>query len=590
MTSSEGKPAFRLLWVGERGDRYDRIFALTSALSVFDVPAVAALDARAVEACLLARVTDAVLIDVGTPEREAVAVEVVTRLRGSPCGVCVWLEDGPPGSTSGAAALWRERGADLILTGDADLLAGSALALLAHHARARFALEALQLSLPCGSLVLDPSGSTLFESRSAAALGLGASSTSVALPSGGVDPDLSPAAALREATSDSRARTVELLGELGEERQIERRTQAIPGPCGPGVAIHHSDLAERASLEKKLLEAERSSTVAGLARSVVHDLNNALCVIQSYAHLALVETPVEDARHADLEEVVTAASHAAAVAHRLIAFARRAAGRPVRSSVRELLRRVEPLVRQALAERVELALLASEQEHAALVDPARFEHALLETVALVADRVRGGLITIEVVAAPQEVVVSVEFAAADGGAGNALEVEQQQLVSDLMTRAGGSASFHVSGDGRRAELRMPAAGGDLSVDPVPRARAEKPERILIVEDDARLRIAMTRILTALGYHTIATRSAADARSRAAHEPSDLVVSDVVLPDANGATLLDELRRCERPIARGLLVTGYAASELAQPPSEVMLLLKPFTPDQLGRAVRQVLDS
>ena len=124
------------------------------------------------------------------------------------------------------------------------------------------------------------------------------------------------------------------------------------------------------------------------------------------------------------------------------------------------------------------------------------------------------------------------------------------------------------------------------------ASTGNPATILLVDDDEALRRFVRRILMQQGFHVIEASDGAEALEVASAyaEPVDLLLTDVIMPKVNGLVLAQRLRQ-ERPGIGVLYMSGYVERSmlLAKHP-ESILLQKPFTPDALIAAVRQVLAS
>ena len=111
----------------------------------------------------------------------------------------------------------------------------------------------------------------------------------------------------------------------------------------------------------------------------------------------------------------------------------------------------------------------------------------------------------------------------------------------------------------------------------------RPRRVLVVEDEALVRLLVVQVLEEAGY---AVREAAEARSALellrSGEFIDLVVTDVGLPGVNGKQLVDQARGL-RPDLKILFMTGYADSALLDDvlPEGVDLITKPFDLDALA---------
>lgn len=119
------------------------------------------------------------------------------------------------------------------------------------------------------------------------------------------------------------------------------------------------------------------------------------------------------------------------------------------------------------------------------------------------------------------------------------------------------------------------------------------ETILVVDDEAPIREVMVLTLRGEGYHVLQATNGQEALAVAEHHaaPIDVIVSDIVMPQMGGATLLEHLRRWY-PGIRFLLVSGFPDGQkllrsVAGTPTS--FLGKPFAPDDLLRAVRELLD-
>ena len=120
------------------------------------------------------------------------------------------------------------------------------------------------------------------------------------------------------------------------------------------------------------------------------------------------------------------------------------------------------------------------------------------------------------------------------------------------------------------------------------------ETILLVEDEASLRVLAKKILTRLGYQVLEAASgvkALDVWSQH-HQSIDLVLTDLVMPDGlTGRELADKLRQ-EKPGVKIIFTSGYSADIAGKdfPLEEgVNFLSKPFVPGHLATLLRKSLD-
>jgi DNA-binding NtrC family response regulator len=120
------------------------------------------------------------------------------------------------------------------------------------------------------------------------------------------------------------------------------------------------------------------------------------------------------------------------------------------------------------------------------------------------------------------------------------------------------------------------------------------ERVLLVEDQAEVRIAARRILVRAGYDVLETKNGIEALDAIARTNGafDVIVTDAVMPHLNGADLVRELRATQ-PAIPVVIVSGYTDDELIwhgpHDPSAVFLQ-KPFRAETLLRSVRAALDA
>ena len=120
------------------------------------------------------------------------------------------------------------------------------------------------------------------------------------------------------------------------------------------------------------------------------------------------------------------------------------------------------------------------------------------------------------------------------------------------------------------------------------------ETVLVVEDEHALRAVARRMLAGFGYRVLVASSGEGALAvlKEHAEPIDLVITDVIMPGISGRELAKRLA-VVRPGLRILFMSGYADDALADHgvlAADVAYLQKPFTPDELARRVREVLDA
>jgi two-component system response regulator AtoC len=114
-------------------------------------------------------------------------------------------------------------------------------------------------------------------------------------------------------------------------------------------------------------------------------------------------------------------------------------------------------------------------------------------------------------------------------------------------------------------------------------------RVLVLDDDDLLRAIVTERLDRSGYDVAATRSVAEARAAIAHEPPDIALLDVKLPDGEGMDLLPDLADTDTPV---VMMTAHATVQLAVSALKLGardFLEKPFNLDKLEATLHSALE-
>ena len=385
------------------------------------------------------------------------------------------------------------------------------------------------------------------------------------------------------------------------------------------------EVAERARTEAQLLQAQKMDALGQLTGGIAHDFNNLLTGIITGIGLLKQRAAsgrIEDVlRYADM--ALGSANNAAALTHRLLAFARQ---QPLDSravDVNERVHSLEDFMRRTIGERIQLSLDLTSHPAVALVDPVQLDNALLNLVINARDALpEGGHIHVTSYAAHSQgstelrdgdyVALSVRddgvgidpkllhkvfdpfFTTKPLGQGTGLGLS---TIYGFARQSGGEVRISsVLGQGTEVTLLLPAAAEAAAVNGVDRAtqRHNKggSEHVLIVEDMPAVRLLVTELLTDAGYRCTPLADASEALALLEQGGAvDLLLTDVGLPKMGG-TQLAEAARHLLPALPVLFMTGYAEktvnrSNLLQVRMDV--LTKPFEPAALLERVRQLLD-
>ncbi|WP_313435235.1 ATP-binding protein [Stenotrophomonas sp.] len=386
-----------------------------------------------------------------------------------------------------------------------------------------------------------------------------------------------------------------------------------------------AQMAAREASEAALRQSQKMEAIGQLTGGIAHDFNNMLTGILSA--LDIVRLRLEMGRVDDLDRFLDTATasgqRAAALTQRLLAFSRRQSldSRPV--EINALLESVQHLLRSTLGESVRIVAQPWDAPLHATLDANQFESAVLNLAINARDAMpAGGQLTLRTADAWVEqgqypsvppgryacVVVS------DTGAGMAPAVVERvfepffttkpigkgtglgmSMVYGFMQQSGGHIAIASSeGEGTVVTLFIPldeAPGAAAPGEPAAQIRRGAGQSILVVEDDAQVRMLVTVVLEDLGYHAQVVGDADAALPiLASAQAIDLLVTDVGLPGMNGRQLA-EIARQSRPSLPVLFMTGYAekAQERASFLDEGMAMIaKPFLLDEFSAAVRTAM--
>jgi two-component system cell cycle sensor histidine kinase/response regulator CckA len=393
----------------------------------------------------------------------------------------------------------------------------------------------------------------------------------------------------------------------------------------PRFAYIATDITERKQLEVQFLQAQKMEAVGRLAGGVAHDFNNLLTVIGGCADFLLDSIPPTDPAHGDALEVKRTAERAAGLTRQLLTFSSRQVVHPRDIDVNHLVREAEKLLRRLIGEDVALRTSLTQQPAIVHIDAGQLEQALVNLVVNARDAMpRGGELTIATsTLAPMALGTDehptgdwVSIAVMDAGTGMD-DATQARIFEPFFTtkgpgkgtglglatvfgivkQAGGRVTVRSApGKGSTFTMFLPlASGAALTPSPgLPLPPATGTERILLVEDDARVRHLARRALELHGYEVLDAETGREALAAAARAPGPihLVLTDVVLPGLSGRELAEAVR-ATHPDARFLFMSGYTedalvhhrVAELGAP-----FLEKPFAVAELVRAVRDALDA
>ncbi len=412
---------------------------------------------------------------------------------------------------------------------------------------------------------------------------------------------------------------------------------AVPGDgffnaVGRDVTVDRERAEALRQAEELLRHSQKMEAVGQLTGGLAHDFNNLLTGITG--SLELLRRRIAQGRFNELDRYLDAAhgaaTRAATLTHRLLAFARRQTLDPRPTDVVQLIDDLRDLIRQTLGPTVVLDWQPDAAPWTVLVDPNQLESTLLNLCINARDAMPdGGHLVLQVHHHEHTLgVLSADdlppgqylcLSVIDSGTGMRPEVIERafdpffttkplgqgtglglSMVYGFARQSGGRVRIESSlGQGTAVRLYLPRHLGAAHAPADPCAAtvarpARQGETVVLIDDEATLRMLVAEQLEEMGYQVL---QAADGVAGLAllqmTGEVDLLITDVGLPGGlNGRQVADAAARI-RPGLKVLFITGYAEQaviERSHLEPGMHLLVKPFTMQALTERVRAVLDA
>ena len=394
----------------------------------------------------------------------------------------------------------------------------------------------------------------------------------------------------------------------------------------PQVLVTCLDITDRKRLESQLLQAQKMESVGRLAGGIAHDFNNLLTVISGGLHLSMASLSPDHPSRVYLTDVTEAAQSAAALTRRLLAFSRKELIAPKVLDLNEVLLRAEKMIVRLIGEDVHLRTVSGTDLAPICFDPGQVEQILINLAVNARDAMpNGGQLTIET----SNVWLDEEYAArhvdvrpgayvrlsvSDDGVGMTDEVRAHlfepffttkeagkgtglglAMVYGAVQQNGGRIEVHSElGHGTTFDIYLPAATGSPQRPSLrsPVAVEKRNATILLVEDDARVRLLAKNVLSSQGYDIHAFGGGNEAlRALSSLTPApNLLITDVIMPGINGLVLAERITEA-LPEIRVLFVSGYTQNVVLDRgtlKNGIEFLAKPYSIEKLTLRVREIL--
>jgi two-component system, cell cycle sensor histidine kinase and response regulator CckA len=411
--------------------------------------------------------------------------------------------------------------------------------------------------------------------------------------------------------------------------------RSLDGKETSGLLLHFIDATEQKHLERQFAQSQKMQAIGQLAGGVAHDFNNLLTAMIGFCDLLLLRHKPGDQSFNDIMQIKQNANRAANLVRQLLAFSRQQTLQPKVLVLTDVLTELTNLMRRLIGASIELKLTHGRDLWLVKVDQGQFEQVVINLVVNARDAMSGGgKLSITTTNHHQNVLISrgqdemppgdyVLIEVQDTGVGIPKENMQRIFDPFFSTKEIGSGTglglSTVYGIVRQTGGFVvvdsaPGKGAKFSVflprhieTPEAAAAAAKAEEIkeaaagdltgagtvLFVEDEDGVRMSSVRYLTNRGYTVMEAGSGSEALVVLEQHADkiDLLVTDVVMPQMDGPTLVREVRQ-KWPNMKVIFISGYTEDRLRDQFNEggeaVHFLGKPFTLKQLAGKVKEVM--
>jgi signal transduction histidine kinase/ActR/RegA family two-component response regulator len=414
------------------------------------------------------------------------------------------------------------------------------------------------------------------------------------------------------------------------ERRVDERTAAL----GRANEELRREMAERqaaesarSELEEQLRHAQKMEAIGRLSGGIAHDFNNLLTAIRGYSELlmkALQGSPLR----ADVEEIFNAADRASTLTGQLLAFSRRQILSPEIVVLNQRVSDMGRMLDRLIGEHIAIDLRLAPDLWPVRADAAQLEQVLVNLVLNARDAMaQGGRLAIETSnrdIKPKEAKALdvatgpfVELRVSDTGIGIPPDVQGRifepffttkakgagtglglSMVYGFVRQSGGAITVASAiGRGTTFSLLLPRTDDKPRRSPLARGPVAQSEpgigTVLIAEDERAVRRLSATVIGQAGYGTLEAIDGQQALDLFTVNSGTIVmvVTDVVMPRMGGIELAERLRQ-SHPNLPILFVTGYVeqSDALQESAAGTPVLLKPFSPESLLRAVSSALES
>ncbi len=382
-------------------------------------------------------------------------------------------------------------------------------------------------------------------------------------------------------------------------------------------------------IEARLRQSQKMEAIGTLAGGVAHDFNNILMVISGYSSVLADALKNDPKLRGHVEQIQKSGERAASLTRQLLAFSRKQTVQPTHLNLNEVVSGIEKLLHRLIGEDITISTKLAQNLGTVLADEGQMEQIILNLAVNARDAMpEGGRLSIETRVTrarsgpahgqgelkPGEYV---ELIISDSGIGMSSSIQAHifepffttkpagkgtglglSTVYGIVQQAGGYVTFESTpalGTTFRIFIpRVASTGSGIASQDHRPTRLSGEETVLLVEDDESVCELVKSVLASQGYSVLAARHPQDAEAICKSHAGriQLLLTDVIMPEMTGPDLANRLTKLN-PQLRVLFMSGYIDDSIVRQEIRergIAYLQKPFSPINLARKVREVLDS
>jgi len=386
------------------------------------------------------------------------------------------------------------------------------------------------------------------------------------------------------------------------------------------------DITERKRLNQQLLRAQRMESIGTLAGGIAHDLNNVLGPIILSLDLLKMKFPDPDSEEL-LSIIGGSARRGASMVSQVLSFARGVEGRRVELQIKHVIREIKKIADDTFLKHVQIHTIYSPDLWTVVADPTQLHQVLLNLCVNARDAMPdGGKLTLtaenlvidahyahmsgEVTPGPYlllqvedtgtgippeiiEKIFDPFFTTKEIGKGTGLGLSM--TLSIVKSHGGFVRVYSELGSGTKFKIYLPAQTGAFLETDLP-APVELPrgngELILVVDDEASVRLVTAQTLQAFGYDVLLAAGGVEAVALFAQRGEEIgaVLTDIMMPILDGPATIRVLRQMNRRVPI-IATSGLTANrQIAQYANLDVkhFLSKPYTAEALLKTLREAL--